>query len=201
MKEETKRNIKLLGLLNLFMDLKFYSAFAIIYFTSISGSMVLGMSIFSISMISNAIFELPTGIISDILGRKKTLILGTIFSLIYSIAFAISNNYLLLVIAAVFEGIERAFYSGNNEALLYDTLLEDGLEKDYKTYLGKTDSMYQLAAIIAVVVGGTLYYFTSIKFLMIITIIPKIINLFICFKIKDPKVYTDKISTNPFINF
>ncbi|MDD4624088.1 MAG: MFS transporter [Bacilli bacterium] len=200
MKEQTKRNIKLLGILNLFMDLKFYGAFAIIYFTTLSGSMVLGMSIFSIAMITNAIFEIPTGIISDVIGRKKTLILGTIFSLIYSICFAISNNYILLVVAAIFEGIERAFYSGNNEALLYDTLLEDGLEKEYKTYLGKTQSMYQLAAIIAVILGGVLYYFTSIKFLMLLTIIPKIINMFVCFKIKDPKILSNKISTNPFKN-
>lgn len=198
MNKKTAMNIKLLGLLNLFMDLKFYDAFAIIYFTAISGSMVLGMSIFSISMITNALFELPTGIISDRVGRKKTLILGTIISLSYSIAFAIGVNYWLLVIAAILEGLERAFYSGNNDALLYDTLKEAGLEKDYKTYYGKVSAMYKVAAIIAVLVGGVLVYFTSIRFLIILTIIPKLINLFICFKITDPKIHTNKIPNNPF---
>ena len=198
MDKKTKDNIKYLGLLNLFMDIKFYDAFAIIYFTSISGSMVLGMSIFSISMIANAILELPTGVLSDRVGRKKTLLLGTISSLAYSILFVIGNNYWFLVLAAIFEGLERAFFSGNNEALLYDTLKEAGLEKEYKTYLGKTSSMYQLASIIGVIVGGLLISFTSIRFLMLLTLIPKLINLYICLKIKDPKIQTDKISNNPF---
>ena len=198
MNQETKHNIQLLGLLNLFMDLKFYGAFAIIYFTTISGSMLLGMSIFSVTMITNALFELPTGIISDLVGRKKTLILGTFASLIYSLVFAISGNYWFLVIAAIFEGLERAFYSGNNDALLYDILKEVGLEKEYKTYYGKVNSMYAIAAIIAALIGGVLVYFTSIRFLMIITIIPKLINLFICFKIKEPKVHTNKIHANPY---
>lgn len=180
------------------MDIKFYGAFAIIYFTSISGSMVLGMSIFSISMIANAILELPTGVLSDRIGRKKTLLLGTISSLAYSILFVIGNNYWFLVLAAIFEGLERAFFSGNNEALLYDTLKEAGLEKEYKTYLGKTSSMYQLASIIGVIVGGLLISFTSVRFLMLLTLIPKVINLYICFKIKDPKIQTDEISSNPF---
>ncbi len=198
MKDNTKKNIKLLGLLNLLMDLKFYSAFAIIYFTAISGSMALGISIFSMSMISNAIFELPTGILSDRIGRKKTLILGTISSLIYSILFAISFNYIFLLIAALFEGLERAFYSGNNDALLYDSLKEDNMEKEYSTYLGKTSSMYYLASLISALVGTVLIGFTSIRFLMILTIIPKLINMIICLKIKDPRVHTNKIKNNPF---
>ena len=198
MKNSTIKNIKLLGLLNLLMDIKFYSAFEIIYFTAISGSMALGISIFSMSMISNAIFELPTGMLSDRIGRKKTLILGTISSLIYAILFAISFNYIFLLIAALFEGLERAFYSGNNDALLYDSLKEDNMEKEYSTYLGKTYSMYSIASLISALVGTVLIAFTSIRFLLVLTIIPKLINMIICLKIKDPKVHTNKIKNNPF---
>ena len=37
-------NIKIMGTLNLLMDFKLYGAFAIIYYTQITGSMMLGMS-------------------------------------------------------------------------------------------------------------------------------------------------------------
>lgn len=194
----SRRNIKLLGILNLFMDIKLYGAIAIIYFTSISGSMALGMSIFSITMISSFIFEIPTGIISDRIGRKKTILMGTIFSLMYSIFFAISNNYMFLVIGAILEGIEIAFFSGNNDSLLYDTLKDENNEDRFQEYLGKTNSMYQVAGAIGAIAGGVVAYLTSFTVVMWISVIPKVINLVIATLIVEPKSNTNKIHENPY---
>ena len=97
-----KNNLVIMGLLNLLMDFKLYGAFAIIYYSQIAGSITLGMSIFSITMISAAIFEFPTGLIADKIGRKNTVIVGCICSLIYAIVLAITNSYLGLVVVAIF---------------------------------------------------------------------------------------------------
>ncbi len=198
MEKRLNRNIKLLGLLNLFMDLKFYCAIVAIYFVKVTGSMTLGMSIFSITMISSALFELPTGVISDRLGRKKTVILGTIASLSYSIMFAVAGDYKLLVIGAILEGIEIAFFSGNNEALLYDLLKQNGKQDEYATYLGKVNSMYQVACGLGAVVGGVVAYIFSYRLIMYLTIIPKIINIFIGLKIDEPAITTKKVNVNPY---
>ena len=126
------------------------------------------------------------GIVSDKVGRKKTIILGTISSLTYAIFFAIGGNYILLVLGAIFEGLERAWFSGNNDALIYDTLKEYGKESEFKHYIGKTNSMYYAAGILSSVLGGIILYFTSYKAVMFISIIPKIINIFIAFRIIEP---------------
>lgn len=130
-------NIKIMGTLNLLMDFKLYGAFAIIYYTQITGSMMLGMSIFSITMIASAILEFPTGLIADKIGRKNTVILGCINSLIYAIILAFSNSYMGLICVAIFEGLERAFFSGNNQAFIYDTLKEVGKESESENILEK----------------------------------------------------------------
>ena len=59
--EQTKieKNIKLMQILNLLMDFKLYGAIAILYFVSITKSITLGMSIFSITMIATALLEFP----------------------------------------------------------------------------------------------------------------------------------------------
>lgn len=153
--------------------------------------MTLGMSIFSITMISAALLELPTGVISDKVGRKKTVVLGTIFSLTYAVIFALSKNYIWLVVGAIFEGVERAFFSGNNEALLYDTLKEVNREEEYSKYLGKTQSMYQVASMLGGAFGAVLLYVTSsYTVIMWLSVIPKVINLFISLLIYEPKVNT-----------
>lgn len=140
-----EKNVLLLGVLNFLMEFKLYGAIAILYFTSITNSITLGMSIFSIAMLSTAILEIPTGAISDKIGRKPTIILGTVVSFLYVLLYAIGNQYYILALGAIFEGLERALFSGNNEALLYDTLKQLKKEEQYHKYLGKTNSMYYLA--------------------------------------------------------
>lgn len=191
-KNVVKTNIRTMGLLNLLMDFKLYGAFAIIYYSQISNSMMLGMSIFSITMIASAIFEFPTGLIADKIGRKNTVIMGCINSLIYAIILAVTGSYVGLIFAAIFEGLERAFFSGNNNAFIYDTLKEEGKESEYKHYLGKTNSMYYMAGILSTVLGAVVAYFTSIRMLMIISVIPRILEVILSLRLKDVKRYSNE---------
>ncbi len=191
-KNVIKINMRIMGLLNLLMDFKLYGAFAIIYYSEISNSMMLGMSIFSITMISAAIFEFPTGIIADKIGRKNTVIMGCINSLIYAIILALTNSYTGLVVAAIFEGLERAFFSGNNTAFIYDTLKENDKENEYKHYLGKVNSMYYVAGILSTILGAVISYFTSIKVLIVFSVVPRIFEVILAFALKDVKKYSNE---------
>ena len=190
--KKVKNNLVIMGLLNLLMDFKLYGAFAIIYYSQIAGSITLGMSIFSITMISAAIFEFPTGLIADKIGRKNTVIVGCICSLIYAIVLAITNSYLGLVVVAIFEGLERAFFSGNNEAFIYDTLKESKREAEFKTYIGKTQSMYYMAGILSTIVGGVVAYTSTMKMLMILSVIPRVFEVILSLKLKNVKKYSNE---------
>ena len=190
--KKMKSNLVIMGLLNLLMDFKLYGAFAIIYYSEIAGSMTLGMSIFSITMIAIAIFEFPTGIIADKIGRKNTVIIGCVCSLIYAMILAITNSYLGLIVVAIFEGLERAFFSGNNEAFIYDTLKEQGKENEFKTYIGKTQSMYYMAGILSTILGGIVIFGSSMKMLMILSVIPRVLEVILSLRLKNVKKYSNE---------
>jgi len=170
-----EKNIKLLRLISFFNDFTLYSALAIIYFSKVSGSYALGLSIFSFIMISAAVFELPTGYFSDRYGRVKTLIFGSIAFLIGGIFYAIATNYWFLVIGAIIQGLGRSCYSGNNDALLYDNLAQINKVENFAEENGKISSMSQLALAIAGVLGGIIAYF-SLPLLMWLSTV----SLFIC---------------------
>lgn len=148
------RNIRLFYLFNFFVDFKFYAPIAIIYFAKVSGSYALGMSIFSATMLAAALFEVPTGVFSDYIGRKKTVLLGSIFLTFAVFCYALGFSYWVLLLGAIAEGISRSFYSGNNNALLYDTLNDDGKSNIYHEVLGKVSSTDQLALAVSAVVGS-----------------------------------------------
>lgn len=188
--KKMKNNLVIMGLLNLLMDFKLYGAFAIIYYSQVAGSVALGMSIFSITMIAAAILEFPTGIIADKIGRRNTVIIGCVCSLVYSVILAITTSYYGLVAMAIFEGLERAFFSGNNDAFIYDTLKESGKENEYKTYAGKTESMYYVAGILSTILGGVVAFLGSMKMLMIISVIPRIFEVILSFRLKEVKKYS-----------
>lgn len=184
-----ERNIKLLALLNFFTDFKFHSAVLIIYFANVTGSYALAMSIFSIVMVSSALFEIPTGIFSDMIGRKKTVMLGALFATLSAIFYAIGYSYVPLVIGAVFEGISRSWYSGNNDALLYDSLNQSGKKERFAHYSGKLSSMFQLALMMGAVVGSILAQW-SFPLIMWLSVIPQFICFVLSLFLRDPQKIT-----------
>lgn len=188
------RNIRLFYLFNFFVDFKFYAPIAIIYFSQVSGSYALGMSIFSATMLASAFFEIPTGIFSDYIGRKKTVILGSLFFAFAVFCYALGFSYWVLLLGAVAEGISRSFYSGNNSALLYDTLNEHGKVNIYHEVLGKTSSTDQLALGISAVVGS-LIAAESFSLVFWLSILSPIVCILVSLFFIEPKVHKRE-STN-----
>jgi len=187
------KNTKLFALFNFFTDFHLFSAILIIYFAKITGSYALGMSLFSVAMVSSALFEVPTGVFSDYIGRKKTIVMGAICAVLSLTFYAIGLHYWILFIGALFEGLQRAWYSGNNDALLYETLSSTNNKDEYGHYLGKTNAMFQIAAAIAIIIGGFMAIW-SFPLVMWISVIPQIICLIISLKISEPTVHSAKSS-------
>ncbi len=181
------KNIRILKWFNFFTDFKLYAPLAIVYFSRVTGSFALGMSIFSIAMISSALFEIPTGIYSDKIGRKKTVMLGAASAILYSVFYAIGISYWFLVIGAIFEGFSRSFYSGNNDALLHDTLAETKHEHTYDEFLGKTSAMFQLALAISSTIGGILATW-SFSLIMWLSVIPQLLCFLLSLHLSEPKI-------------
>jgi MFS family permease len=168
-----RRNIRLLTWFNFFTDFKLYGLIAIIYFSKVTHSFALGGLIFSITYITSSLFDIPTGLFSDRIGRKKTVVLGAITAVLYAIFYAIGINFWILAIGAFLEGLSRAFYSGNNNALLHNMLSEEGLENQYHSYSGKLSAMFQASAAISGIVGGIIATF-SFAIVMWLSVIPQL---------------------------
>ncbi|MCJ7826444.1 MFS transporter, partial [Patescibacteria group bacterium] len=179
------RNIKLLALFNFFTDFKFHSAVLVIYFANITGSYTLAMSLFSIIMVSSALFEVPTGVFSDLIGRKKTVLSGAFFATLSAIFYSIGETYWILFVGAVLEGISRSWYSGNNDALLHDSLRDIGKKDWYAHYLGKTSAMSQGALMIGGVVGSIIAQW-SFPLIMWLSVIPQLACLLISLLLTEP---------------
>lgn len=185
---------------NFFLDFRPYAPIAIIYFSQVTGSFASGLFIYSIFSISTSIFEIPTGIYSDKIGRKKTLILGALAGVLSITCYAIGGTFWMLVLGAVLAGLQDSFFSGNNDALIYDSLAETKEQDSFFIHIGKINSLFQvglgISSIVAVLLAGI-----SLSLVFWVSVIPQIITLIIGFKFVEPKVHFVRNSGNLYGHF
>ncbi len=182
------RNLRLISWFNFWADFRPYAPIAILYYSQVSGSYALGMSIYSAAQLAQSLFEVPTGVLSDRVGRKQTVVYGAVAGVFALTFYAIGGAYLPLLIGAIFEGLARAFYSGNNDALLYDTLAEMEKRESFQEYLGRTSSMYQFALAISAVLGS-LIATISFQTVMWVSVIPMVLAFIVSLRLVEPKVH------------
>lgn len=191
-----QRNIRLLAYFNFLLDFRLYAPIVIIYFERITHSYTLAMSVLAAAMLSSAILEVPTGIFSDRVGRRYTLIAGAVASLASVTCYAMGGSYAMLIAGAICEGLARSLFSGNNDALLHDTLTELDQRSEYARHLGRVSSAYQMALAISAVLGGLLAT-VSFALVMWLSVVPKALMVALSFRFLEPKVHVEK-STNIF---
>jgi len=90
----------------------------------------------SVVVLSMIFLEVPSGALADLIGRKKTMVLGGIFALTDVLWFSCSDSPLDIWIANIFWVIGFSLKSGADSALLYDSLKVLEREKEYKQIEG-----------------------------------------------------------------
>ncbi len=155
----------------LFTSLRFFAAIQIIYFVKVTGSFSLGMSIFAVSSLSQALFEIPTGIFSDTVGRRPTTILAAFSGLVSVVLYAIGFSYWFLFLGAVIEGLGRSLGSGNNQALMFDSLKDINQQDSLYKYLGQIGTFQSIGFGLTALVGGfiAVYSFPAVMWLSAFT--------------------------------
>lgn len=109
--------------------------------------------IYSVAIV---VLEIPSGYFADVLGRKNTLIFGSIFGFLGFVVYSVSHGFAGFLVAEIILGIGQSLISGADSAMLYDTLLAEKREKQYLKFEGRVVSIGNFAEAIAGIVGGFL---------------------------------------------
>lgn len=99
-------------------------------------------------------FEVPTGMIADLYGRKKSLMIGSFISLFYALFMLVAGDFYLFTLAFAMMGLSITFRSGAEQALTYDTLEAGGQQDRYTKVIGNQYAMILISMSLAKWVGG-----------------------------------------------
>ncbi|WP_238884189.1 MFS transporter [Clostridium sp. YIM B02551] len=180
MKKSLNRNISISYIYSFLIQLNVTSAIWVLYLAFKGMTLVQIGLVESIYHITSLLFELPTGAIADIYGKRFTLILGRILQIISSILMITANSFLGFTIAFIFCAAAKNLNSGSAEALIYDSLKGLNKEEKYKIIWGNLAFFMSIAQGIAVLLGGILADLSFI-YAYILGLIVEIIALIITF--------------------
>lgn len=158
-------------------NLRFYDAFLLLFFleNGISYSQI-GL-LYAVREFTIIFSEVPTGIIADTYGRKKSLIVSFLAYIISFLVFYYSKNFSVLIIAIVLNGIGDAFRSGTHKGMIFDYLKLNHWESHKINYYGHTRSWSQKgSAISALFAGFLVLYSGSYRVIFLFSIIPYLLN-------------------------
>jgi len=126
--------------------------------------------------LTQVVFEIPSGYYSDRYGKKICLILSQIFSILFSVSFLFSTNFILIFIGFICQGISLSLISGTDQAILHDHISDEN--ESYVKLIGVYNSIAIISISISSLLGGYLSIY-SWKLVFIFSIISRFISLFI----------------------
>lgn len=136
--------------------LRFYTATQVVYFAQVTNSLFLASSVLVVIQLAQAVCEIPTGILSDRLGRVRTLRLQAFASLLSIGCYAVGRSYVWLVAGAILDGLWRALMSGSNEALVYESARQNNQLRLFPKQLANMNMVMELGGFVSVALGGFL---------------------------------------------
>lgn len=108
----------------------------------------------SVFHVASLLFEVPSGVISDVFGRKKSMVLSQCMMLVSSLLMLVSDSMAEVLPAMVFSAFGYNFASGTRESLAYETLKAEGREAEYDGYASTDMMLYTFFSSLATLCAG-----------------------------------------------
>ncbi|MDA9442360.1 hypothetical protein XH98_25330 [Bradyrhizobium sp. CCBAU 51745] len=98
----------------------FHVAFSVLYFQSLGFSLATALSLESFYYIAKAGCEVPCGVFADSVGRKLTLVLGSLAAASCYLGLGLCDQYWQMMLFEAGLGLSMSMASGTDSALVYD---------------------------------------------------------------------------------
>ena len=119
--------------------------------------------------IVSLLFEIPSGVLADVFGKKKMLLASTLMAMISDVVMILSCNLFTVCLSIAFRALSYNCSSGSGDALAYDSLKLVGQESGFERYESNQMTIWRvceglstLCAGFALTIGHQLAYGVSL---------------------------------------
>ncbi|MFX1328539.1 MAG: MFS transporter [Promethearchaeota archaeon] len=165
-----------------------------------------GLSFFQVMILQSyftamiVVFEIPSGAIADLLGRKTALILSALSVASAAFTYSIIPNFFLFMLAETLWAFGSALLSGTNEAFIYFSLKSFGEEKSLSKILGRTRTMRLIALTLSAPIGSIIAAYISLQFTMTTLAFIFISAFIVALTFREPKMINKNYRQETYFN-
>ena len=173
-------------------NLRFFDPFILLIFRSYGLSFLQIGILYSIRDVATNILEIPTGVIADSFGRRRSMVAAFLSYIASFLMFYFLKDFIFLALAMVLFAFGEAFRSGTHKALILEYLNIQGISDLKVAYYGLTRSASQFgSAFNALIAAGLVFYTSSYRVMFLASIVPYLLDLFNV--ISYPKILDGKL--------
>lgn len=158
-------------------NLRFFDAFLLLFFLESGMTYTQIGVLYALREIIINLFEIPSGIIADTYGRKKSLIAAFLLYILSFLIFYFFNTFYFFVAAILFYGIGDAFRTGTHKGMIMDYLALNQWSHHKANYYGHTRSWSQKGSAVSALIAGCLVLYSgSYRTIFLYSVIPYLLN-------------------------
>ena len=157
---------------------RFFEPFMVLFFLE------KGLSFFQIGLLVTTrefvqnLLEIPSGIMSDSIGRRKTMIGAFTLYIAAFMIFYFSQDYRFFFVAMACYATGDAFRSGTHKAMIYEYLRIKGWQKYKVDYYGHTRSWSQFGSAVSSLLAVVIVFFSgNYSTIFIVAVVPYVLDL------------------------
>ena len=145
--------------------------------------------------ITSLICEIPSGLLADIYGRKKMLVLSNLMAIVGDIVMALSGGFAIVCLSMPFHAMAYNFASGSGDALAYDSMKICNKEAGYERYTSNQSIIYRLANGVSTLCAGVALWM-GYRPAYIISALMGTVTLLVTLQLKEVRVETENAAEN-----
>ncbi len=186
-----KTQLRKLYLLNFLGNIHIASAAWVALLASRGFSMQEIMLAETVFHIVSLIDEIPSGLVADVFGRKKSLILSCLFGITSCLAMIMIDSYTGVLISISCSALSYNYASGTDAALAFDTLKEVNKTEEYDHFASMQSVIYRVATALASLSAGLALWMGYVNAEMV-SIGLSLIQLTVLLTLRENKVILQK---------
>lgn len=159
-------------------NLVFFEPYLIIYLT------ISGLNLFQVGLLISIreiiiyIFEIPSGVIADMYGKKVELIMCFVFYIISFFLFFIATGFGIFALAMILFGLGEAFRSGTHKSMIMSFLDHNEIGASKTRVYGQTRAMSLVGSMVMSLVAIVfVIWLPEIKYLFLVSIVPYLLDM------------------------
>jgi MFS family permease len=142
-------------------NLRFFEPFLILFFLEKDLSYLQIGVIYTVREITRNVFEVPSGLAADVIGRRRTMITSFSLYILSFLLYTIGYRYGMIIAATIVFALGDAFRTGTHKAMIYDYLDRRNWTSQKVSYYGHTRSWSQAGAAVSALMAAALIFYTG----------------------------------------